>query len=80
MSSIWDKIKKIFIKKHKQEIVLTFEQQELVYKGEEEKCWACGFPIHRIHKARKLNAKRVHTKCYKILKRILFSDGSLNAF
>lgn len=76
----WDKIKQIFLKSERDNLEKEVEKEKLEYTGYEPDCWACGYPIHHTHKSRKITGNKVHNKCYKKLKKILFSGKDLSSF
>lgn len=76
MGSFWEKLKTIFIKKDKDNIVESLKKEELIYTGKEHNCWACAYPIHKSHRSRKLNGNHIHIKCFKKLKKLALRNGS----
>ena len=77
---IWTTIKNIFLRKEKKRLDKEFENSTLRYTGEEPSCWACQLPIHESQFSRRLNGKRLHRTCFKKLKKIATSGGSINEF
>lgn len=80
MRYTWQKIKSIFIKKYREEVIETFIKEKLTYTGEEPNCWACDEPIHKTHRSRKLNGNKIHIICFKRLNKIRKKIGRLYAF
>lgn len=80
MRNIWLKIKSIFIKKHKEEIVNDLKKEKLVYTGNEPDCWACNQAIHQKQRSRRLNGNKIHIVCFRRLKKIMMRGGKLNEF
>ena len=80
MISFWNKLKSIFVQKHKEDTVADFKKEELVYTGHEKECWACSQPIHKTHRSRRLNGNHIHIKCFRKLKRIALGGKNINGF
>ncbi len=80
MRYIWQKIKTIFIKKYRQEVIETFIKEKLNYTGQETDCWACDEPIHKRHGSRKLNGNKIHLICFKSLRKIMRKQGRADGF
>ncbi len=80
MRPIYNKIKAIFLDKYQKEVTETFKKEKLSYNGLEADCWACGEPIHKKHRSRKLNGNKIHIKCFKILRKIMRKGAKSDGF
>ncbi len=78
--NIWSTIRKIFLKKEKKKLDEEFRKTTLRYTGEETDCWACQLPIHESQFSRRLDGKRMHRTCFKKLKKIATTGGSVDEF
>lgn len=76
----WTKIRSIFKKNNEKELNKRFDNDELVYNGEETNCWACQMPIHDTQKSRKLNGRRLHIFCFRKIKKIALNGGGVDEF
>ncbi len=80
MRYIWQKIKTIFIKKYREQVIETFIKEKLTYTGQEVNCWACDESIHKDHRSRKLNGNKIHIICFKTLNKIMKKSGRSYGF
>ena len=76
----WEKIRLLFWKREGEAIKKDFDEEALIYNGDEQDCWACQMPIHANHKKRRLNNKPMHKICFKKLKRIALRGDPLEVF
>lgn len=73
MNSILDKVIGLFRKKKSKRNEEEFQKsyKELQYTGLEPLCMACQYPIHESQRSRRLEGKRIHSKCFKDIKKMV---------
>lgn len=70
MRPFWEKLRVIFVETHRDNIVESLKKEDAIYRGNEPECWACGHPIHKSHRSRRLDGQKIHIKCFKKMKMI----------
>lgn len=82
MVSILNKVIGLFRKKNYKKNEEEFQKSysRLEYTGEEPICMACNYPIHETQRKKKLDGKLMHERCFKKLKKMVFTGGSINGF
>ena len=78
--SFWEEIKKIFQKKEGRNLEQEISEDELSYTGEEPVCFACDMAIHESQKSRRLDGKRMHTRCFRKISKIIKTGGDESGF
>lgn len=76
----WNTIRNIFRRQEEKTLEENLESDILDYTGYEPDCWACQMPIHKTQRHRKLQGKKMHSFCFKKIKRIAMRGGTENDF
>ena len=56
------------------------EADHLTYIGDEDNCYACCLPIHRVHEKTLLDSKPYHSECLKWVRKLSIRYGNFTKF